>query len=66
MLTQAQLGRVHFPLGGMRKPEVREIARAAGLSNHDGRESQDFVFGGYRAVVAPRRRRATSPIPEAR
>jgi tRNA-specific 2-thiouridylase len=52
MLTQEQLGRVHFPLGGMRKPEVREIARAAGLSNHDRPESQDFVYGGYRAVVS--------------
>jgi tRNA-specific 2-thiouridylase len=52
MLTQEQLRRVVFPLGGMRKPEVREIARAAGLSNHDRPESQDFVFGGYRAVVS--------------
>lgn len=52
MLSQEQLGRVHFPLGGMRKPEVREIARAAGLTNHDRPESQDFAFGGYKAVVS--------------
>jgi len=51
MLTQEQLARVVFPLGGMRKPDVREMARGAGLSNHDRPESQDFAAGGYRAVV---------------
>jgi len=51
MLTQDRLARVHFPLGGMSKPKVREIARAAGLINHDRPESQDFAFGGYKAVV---------------
>ncbi len=51
MLTQDRLARVHFPLGGMSKPQVREIARAAGLINHDRAESQDFAFGGYKAVV---------------
>jgi tRNA-specific 2-thiouridylase len=51
MLSQEQLGRVHFPLGGMRKAEVREIARDAGLVNADRPESQDFASGGYRAVV---------------
>ena len=52
MLSQERLGRVHFPLGGMTKPQVREIARAAGLVNHNRAESQDFAFGGYRAVVS--------------
>ncbi len=52
MLTQDRLSRVRFPLGGMRKPQVREIARGAGLLNHDRPESQDFAFGGYRAVVS--------------
>ncbi len=52
MLTQDQIRRVHFPLGGMRKPEVREIARSAGLTNHDRPESQDFAYGGYKAVVS--------------
>jgi tRNA-uridine 2-sulfurtransferase len=51
MLTQAQLARVRFPLGGMLKPAVREIARSAGLSNADRAESQDFAAGGYKAVV---------------
>jgi tRNA-specific 2-thiouridylase len=52
MLKQEQLSRVTFPLGGMKKPDVREIARAAGLSNHDRAESQDFAAGGYRAIVS--------------
>jgi tRNA-uridine 2-sulfurtransferase len=52
MLSQERLARVLFPLGGMSKPQVREIARTAGLLNHDRPESQDFAFGGYRAVVS--------------
>ena len=52
MLSQEQLGRIHFPLGGMRKAEVREMARSAGLLNHDRPESQDFAFGGYKSVVS--------------
>jgi tRNA-uridine 2-sulfurtransferase len=51
-LSQEQLARVVFPLGGMRKPEVREMARRAGLSNAERPESQDFAAGGYRAVVS--------------
>lgn len=51
MLDQEQLSRVIFPLGELSKPEVREMARAAGLLNHDRPESQDFAAGGYRAVV---------------
>src|SRR5579864_1833550 len=42
MLSQERLARVHFPLGGKSKPRVREIAREAGLLNHDRPESQDF------------------------
>ncbi len=33
-----------FPLGGMTKPEVREIARKANLPEADGKESQDICF----------------------
>ncbi len=38
------LRRVRFPLGGLTKPEVREIARAAGLAVAERRESQDLCF----------------------
>ena len=43
-LSQEQLARVVFPLGGMTKPEVREIARGLGLPNSESKESQDACF----------------------
>jgi tRNA-specific 2-thiouridylase len=43
-LAPASLAQMRFPLGGLRKPEVREIARAAGLPVADKRESQDLCF----------------------
>jgi tRNA-uridine 2-sulfurtransferase len=38
------LARLWFPLGGLRKTEVRERARRAGLPVADRRESQDLCF----------------------
>ncbi|HEX2199055.1 MAG TPA: tRNA 2-thiouridine(34) synthase MnmA, partial [Burkholderiales bacterium] len=38
-LTQLQLARVMFPLGGMEKSEVRRLAREAGLPNHAKKDS---------------------------
>jgi tRNA-specific 2-thiouridylase len=38
------LGRVRFPLGELTKPQVREIARSAGLAVADRKESQDLCF----------------------
>jgi tRNA-specific 2-thiouridylase len=49
-LTQDQMARTLFPLGGLRKAEVREIAREQGFLNAQKRESQDICFipeGGY-------------------
>jgi tRNA-uridine 2-sulfurtransferase len=43
-LTPAQLARVRFPLGELTKPEVREIAREAGLPNWSKPDSQDICF----------------------
>jgi tRNA-specific 2-thiouridylase len=40
------LSRVVFPLGGMRKDEVREAARRLGLEAADKPDSQDFIAGG--------------------
>ena len=51
MLSQEQLSRVVFPLGGLTKTEVRTIARGAGFTNHDRPESQDFTAGGYREIM---------------
>ena len=43
-LAPASLARLRFPLGELTKPEVRELARAAGMPVADKRESQDLCF----------------------
>jgi len=43
-LAPSSLARLRFPLGELTKPEVRELARAAGLPVADKRESQDLCF----------------------
>jgi tRNA-specific 2-thiouridylase len=43
-LDPALLDRLSFPLGGIRKDAVRALAREAGLSVADKRESQDLCF----------------------
>ena len=56
-LTQKQLARIIFPLGGLTKPQVREIAAERGLTNAYKKESQDICFaskseeGGYAAFI---------------
>jgi tRNA-uridine 2-sulfurtransferase len=52
MLSQFQLSRILFPLGGKTKPEVREIAKNAGLFTTQKRESQDLCSGDYRAFIS--------------
>ena len=47
-LTQAQLAGSLFPLGGMRKPEVRRLAREAGLPCSDKKDSTGICFIGER------------------
>jgi len=43
-LTQEQLSRTVFPLGGLTKAAVREIALEAGFDNANKSESQDICF----------------------
>jgi tRNA-specific 2-thiouridylase len=43
-LTEEQLSLARFPLGELTKPEVREIAREAGLPNWDKPDSQEVCF----------------------
>jgi len=53
-LTQTQLAHVLFPLGTLRKREVREIADALGFVNAQKRDSQDLCFvpdGDYAAFI---------------
>jgi tRNA-specific 2-thiouridylase len=47
-LNQQQLSRTLFPLGTLYKREVREIARKAGLPNHDKKDSTGICFIGER------------------
>jgi tRNA-specific 2-thiouridylase len=47
-LSQAQLARVMFPVGGLKKPEVRRIAQTAGLQNHARKDSTGICFIGER------------------
>ncbi len=53
-LTQSQLSRVIFPLGGLSKEEARNAARKAGFENADKHDSQDICFvpdGEYAAFI---------------
>jgi tRNA-specific 2-thiouridylase len=47
-LNQAQLRRTLFPVGGLHKSEVREIARRIGLPNAAKRDSTGICFIGER------------------
>src|SRR5690348_3774733 len=53
-LTQEQLSRTLFPLGGYRKPEVREIAAQHGLALAAKPDSQEICFvpgGDYKQFI---------------
>ena len=63
-LDQDQLSFIQFPLGGLTKPEVREIARHFDLPVADKPESQEICFVGdrsYAEFVAERRPDVTKP-----
>ncbi len=47
-LTQAQVERVLFPVGGLKKTEVRRIAGEARLPNHAKKDSTGICFIGER------------------
>jgi tRNA-specific 2-thiouridylase len=47
-LNQEQLARVMFPVGGLKKSEVRRIAHEAGLPNHAKKDSTGICFIGER------------------
>jgi tRNA-uridine 2-sulfurtransferase len=47
-LTQEQLSRVMFPVGELKKSEVRRIALEAGLPNHAKKDSTGICFIGER------------------
>jgi tRNA-specific 2-thiouridylase len=45
-LTQEQLSKALFPIGELLKPEVREIAKKAGLATANKKDSQGLCFVG--------------------
>lgn len=56
--TQEQLDYIRFPLGGLPKTKVRELAEAAGLRNAMKPDSQDICFvpdGNYAKIVTKMR-----------
>ncbi|MDR0986762.1 MAG: tRNA 2-thiouridine(34) synthase MnmA [Ruminococcus sp.] len=53
-MTQDELSKTLFPLGGLTKPEVRSLAKANGFVNASKHESQDICFvpdGNYAAFI---------------
>lgn len=46
MLSQAQLRDARFPVGDLLKPELRELARRAGLATAEKKDSQGICFIG--------------------
>jgi tRNA-uridine 2-sulfurtransferase len=62
--SEAQLGYLRFPLGGLPKPEVRRLAEAAGLRVAAKPDSQDICFvpdRDYAKVVRAVRPEADAP-----
>ena len=56
-VSEAHLARTVLPLGRLTKPEVRELAREAGLRTHKKRDSQEVCFvpsNDYRKLLAER------------
>lgn len=64
--TQPQLDYIRFPLGGLPKTKVRELAEAARLRNADKPDSQDICFvpdGNYAKIVTKMRPEGAIPGP---
>jgi tRNA-specific 2-thiouridylase len=62
--TREQLDYLRFPLGGMLKPQAREIAKRLGLGVADKPDSQDICFvpqGSYMDIVKKLRPEAEKP-----
>ncbi len=62
--TEAQLDYLRFPLGGLPKTEVRQLAEAAGLRNAAKPDSQDICFvpdGDYARIVSKLRPEGVRP-----
>jgi len=66
VLGQEHLAHALFPIGGLHKAHVRQLARARGLAAVDRSDSQDLCFlggGDYRDFISARRPGLRSPGP---
>ncbi len=66
-LTQEQLSRTRFPLGSLRKTEVRELARRHGLAAADKPDSQEICFvpgGDYKMFIEAYRKEQGESLPD--
>src|ERR1700677_918562 len=66
-LTQEQLSRTLFPLGHMKKPDVRVAARSAGLALAEKPDSQEICFipgGDYKQFLTAYLEEQGEPMPE--
>ena len=50
-LKQEQLANIYLPLGDKTKEEIREIAKANGLTVAEKPDSQDFYYGDYNELL---------------
>jgi tRNA-specific 2-thiouridylase len=65
-LTQDQFRHTLFPLGELRKEEVRKMARQSGLQVHDKPESQEVCFiqeSSYHSFLSERSEKSFEPGP---
>lgn len=65
-MTQAQLAHTLFPLGGLRKTEVRKMAEESGFPNAAKPDSQDICFvpnGDYASVIELHSQKGAKPGP---
>jgi tRNA-specific 2-thiouridylase len=66
-LTQEQLAHTLFPLGQMKKPEVREVARERGLALAEKPDSQEICFipgGDYKQFLTAYLEEQNEAMPE--
>ena len=62
--TQEQVDYLRFPLGGLSKPQVRELAESMGLEVAGKQDSQDICFvpqGKYTDIIAKLKPEASTP-----
>jgi tRNA-specific 2-thiouridylase len=66
-LTQEQLSQTLFPLGGLNKPQVRELARQHGLALAEKPDSQEICFvpnGDYKKFIDAYLEEQGEPLPD--